>query len=524
MKPLILLGDEAVAQAAIDAGIAGAFAYPGTPSTEIFEYVERHKPSDRSIFTQWSSNEKVAYETALGMSYAGKRAIVSMKHVGLNVAMDAFMNSAITGVNGGMVLIVADDPGMHSSQNEQDSRFLADFARIPCLEPSTQQEAYDMTRAGLALSEQVGLPVMVRIVTRLAHSRAAVVPGPRLEQSERPLPTDKQRYTLLPSNARRHWSQLLGRWEQVERGLWAVEGNALALRGEPLGVIATGIAFNYLMENLGDAPEASTLKISCWPPPMDLVRQLFDHCEEILVLEDGYPLLEGGLKGLLNSAPRPVHGRLDGALPRTGELDPAKVRAALGLPARPAAIPAPLPLAGRPPALCPGCPHIDSYNVLNEVMAEAGGGRVLSDIGCYTLGALAPFEAIDTCVDMGASIGMALGASKAGVSPAVAVIGDSTFAHSGLTGLLDAIRAEAAITVVLLDNAIVAMTGQQDTALAGERLIATLTGLGVGPEHIRVVKPLRSRHEENLAIFREELAYQGVSVIIPSRPCIQIRN
>lgn len=523
MQPLILLGDEAVALAAMDAGISGAFAYPGTPSTEIFEYVEGHKPEDREIFTQWSANEKTAYETALGMSYAGKRAIVSMKHVGLNVAMDAFMNSAVTGVNGGLLVIVADDPGMHSSQNEQDSRYLADFAKIPVLEPSSQQECYDLTRAGLELSEAVGLPVMLRLVTRLAHSRSGVRTAPPSPQTARPTPTDKQRFTLLPSNARRHWSALLSREARTEAALWAAGRNELALRGRELGVIATGIANNYWMEAFPERSDASSLKVTTWPPPREELAAIIDHCDEVLVLEDGYPLLESGLRGLLNRPTKPVHGRLDGALPRTGELDPAKVRVALGLSARPTAV-KPLALAGRPPALCPGCPHIDSFEALNAAMKEQGEGRVLSDIGCYTLGALAPFEAIDTCVDMGASIGMAVGASKAGVKPAVAVLGDSTFAHSGLTGLLDAIRAKASITVLILDNSITAMTGQQDTALSGARLIETLKGLGVEEGHIRVLKPLHSRHAENVAAVREEIAYEGVSVIIPSRPCIHIRK
>ena len=523
MERLILLGDEAVAQAALDAGIRGAFAYPGTPSTEIFEHVLRSKPEDREIFAQWSANEKTAYEEALGMSYAGGRCLVSMKHVGLNVAADAFMNSAVTGVNGGMVVTVGDDPGMHSSQNEQDTRVFADFAHVPCLEPSTQQEAYDMTRAALQLSEDLRLPIVLRMVTRLAHSRSSVALAERIDQPLRPLLSDKRRFTLLPVNARRHWAALMSRWEQVEAALWGLGLNDLQLRGTRLGVIASGVAHNYLQESLGDLPDLSVLKVGTYPAPRELIRQLFDHVDEVLVLEDGYPFLESRLKGLLDTAPRPVRGRLDGSLPLTGELSPARVREALGLDPVPVATDLLADLPARPPALCKGCPHIDTYNVINEVVAELPGGRVLSDIGCYTLGALPPYEAIDSCVDMGASIGMALGAAVAGVQPSMAVIGDSTFAHSGLTGLVDAVRAGVNITVVILDNAIVAMTGQQETAMSGENLHKAVLGLGVHPDHLRVITPLRKHHAANVIVFREELAYDGVSVIVPTRPCVQIR-
>ncbi len=525
MKPLLLMGDEAVAQAAIDAGIRAAWAYPGTPSTEIFEHVERAKPKDRELFTQWSANEKTAYESALGTSYAGHRAIVSMKHVGLNVAADAFMNSAITGANGGLVVIVADDPGMHSSQNEQDSRYYSDFGRVPCLEPSTQQEAYDMTYRALALSEEIGLPVMIRMVTRLAHSRAPVIPSQRLDQPSKPLVSDKRRYTLLPVNARRHWRALIDRWSEVEQAVWDTGLNVLRLEGERLGIIASGVGYNYVMENLGQGEGLSVLKVGTYPVPLPLIQQLFDHCDEILVVEDGYPFMESNLKGWLDTAPRPVHGRLDGTLPRTGELNPTVLRQAMGLETLPTASGRIDGLAGRPPALCQGCPHQESYLIINEIMGRyEGQGRVLSDIGCYTLGALPPYEAIDSCVDMGASITMALGAATSGVSPSFAVIGDSTFAHSGLTGLLDAVRANANMVVVIVDNAIVAMTGRQETALTGDRLRNAIIGLGVPEEHVRTVHVKPRKVDELRQAFEEEVAYEGLSVIIPTRPCIQIRK
>jgi indolepyruvate ferredoxin oxidoreductase, alpha subunit len=526
MERLILMGDEAIAQAAIDAGIMGAWAYPGTPSTEIFEYIEGHKPDDRTIFSQWSANEKTAYEEALGMSYAGGRCIVSMKHVGLNVAADAFMNSAITGVNGGLVCIVADDPSMHSSQNEQDTRYFAQFAHVPCLEPSTQQEAYDMVYRAIAYSEEVGLPVVVRIVTRLAHSRAPVVPQPRQDQERKPLITDKNRFILLPANARRHWAALIARWGEVEQSVWDLGLDRLELRGKKLGVIASGVAWNYLQENLaGTEHEITTMKVGSYPLNKPMLAELFEHCDQVLVAEDGYPFIEQALKGVLDNPPKPVIGRLSGDLPRTGELNPTVLRPALGLPAKAAATAPIADLARRPPALCKGCPHITSYLALNKVMAEFGSdGRVLSDIGCYTLGALPPYTAIDTCVDMGASVSMAMGAASTGVFPAVAVIGDSTFAHSGMTGLLDAVRAKTNMVLVILDNDITAMTGRQESALVGSPLIKMLEGIGVHPDHIRVVKPIPKNQEAIEQVYREEIAYEGLSVIIPTRPCIQIRR
>jgi indolepyruvate ferredoxin oxidoreductase alpha subunit len=524
MERMILMGDEAIAQAALDAGIRGAFAYPGTPSTEIFEYVESHKPQDRPVFTQWSANEKTAYEEALGVSFAGARALVSMKHVGLNVAADPFMNSAVTGAHGGLVVVVADDPSMHSSQNEQDTRYFADFAHVPCLEPATQQEAYDMVFRALSFSEEVGLPVLVRVVTRLAHSRAPVVPQPAVEAPRRPLVTDKSRYVLLPVNARRHWANLIGRWGEVERAVWGLGLDRLELRGRKLGVIAAGVGWNYVMENLGDSHDLSLLKVGAYPLNRPLIEQLFAHCDRVLVAEDGYPFIERALHGLLSTAPKPVIGRLTGQLPRTGELDPTVLRRALGLPPLPTAVAPVTGLVGRPPALCKGCPHADTYRAINEVMADHPDGRVLSDIGCYTLGALPPYSAIDSCVDMGASVSMAMGASIAGVFPALAVIGDSTFAHSGITPLIDAVRANANMVLVILDNDITAMTGRQESALVGDRLVRLLEGAGVDPAHLRVVVPLPRNHDELVEVLRAEIAHPGLSVVIARRPCIQIRS
>ncbi len=522
---MILMGDEAVAQAAIDAGISGAFSYPGTPATEIFEYVMARKPKGSGIYTKWSTNEKVAYEEALGMSYAGRRCTVSMKHVGLNVAADPFMNSGITGVNGGLVVCVADDPGMHSSQNEQDSRYYSTFGHVPCLEPSNQQEAYDMTYEAFSLSEELGLPIMIRLVTRLAHSRSLVTGKKKQARQELPKSEDRGIFTLLPVNARRSFARLCNRWADVEKRLWELPFNRLDLKGKKLGVIASGVAFNYFMENARHgADDVSFLKAGTFPMPRPLIAKLLDFCDEVLILEDGYPFIESSIRGFMDSAPVPVHGKLDGSLPRTGELTPTIVRASLGLDPLPAASSVIEPLAGRPPALCKGCPHVDTYKAIGEILKEYPEARVFSDIGCYTLGALPPYNAIHSCVDMGASVSMANGAAAAGIHPCLALLGDSTFAHSGITPLIDAVANDTNMVLVIVDNSITAMTGRQETALTGDGLVSLLKGAGVDPEHLHVINPLPKHHAENVALFKSEIAYSGLSVIIPTRPCIQIRK
>lgn len=523
MKTELMLGDEAVGQAAIDAGIAGAFSYPGTPATEIFEFIAHRTKGNGSVFTMWSANEKVAYEEALGMSYAGKRAVVSMKHVGLNVAADPFVNSALTGVNGALVVVVADDPGMHSSQNEQDTRYLGEFAKIPVLEPSNQQECYDLTREAFELSERMGLPVLVRIVTRLSHSRAVVrvaeaKPEPR---EAKPLP-DKNNWTLIPANARRRFRRLLDMQPALHEYSRQSPINKLKLAGKR-GIIAAGIAHNYVCEALGKDPGDSLLKIGTYPLPVNLVRDLVNHCEEIVVVEEGYPYIETRLNGLLGLPGKLVRGKLDGTLPATGELTPDLVAAAFGKSATgPREVVGDLP--GRPPSLCKGCPHIDTFKAMLEATKNYSNAVLFSDIGCYTLGCLPPFEAVHSCVDMGASISMAHGASRAGVYPALCTIGDSTFTHSGMTGLIGAAKADADMTVFLLDNATVAMTGGQKTMAAGDELIDLLKGLGVDEEHLQVIEPLAKYHEQNVEAINKALDHRGFSVIVAQRPCIQIKR
>lgn len=522
MEKHLFLGDEAIAQAAIDAGLSGVYAYPGTPSTEITEYIQGSKiAAERGIHCRWSTNEKTAMEAALGMSYAGKRALCCMKHVGLNVAADCFMNAAMSGIHGGMVIISADDPSMHSSQNEQDNRVYGNFAMIPMLEPSSQQEAYDMVYDGFELSEKLGYPVLVRITTRMAHSRAGVVT--RASKAENPMSfavDGRQRFILLPALARKRFKTLLAAQEALEEAsVNSTYNQYFDAPNKELGIIATGIAFNYLSENYPDGFEYPVLKISQYPLPRKQIEKLVGECKEILVLEEGFPVVEEQLKGFLAQG-IPVHGRLDGTLQRDGELTPDAVGKALGKEIK-SYYAIPEVVEQRPPALCQGCGHRDVYEALNEVIAEYNGAaKVFGDIGCYTLGALPPFRAIDTCIDMGASITMAKGAADAGVFPAISMIGDSTFTHSGMTGLLDCVNEETNIMIVISDNETTAMTGGQDSAGTG-RLESICAGIGVDPAHIRVFIPLKKNYEEMKNIIREEIEYKGVSVLIPRRECIQ---
>lgn len=518
---LLLLGDQAIALGAIHAGISGVYAYPGTPSTEITEYIQESPLAhERKVHSCWCTNEKTAMEAALGMSYVGKRALVCMKHVGLNVAADAFVNSSMTGINGGLVVLVADDPSMHSSQNEQDSRFYGKFAFMPMMEPSSQQEAYDMIRYAFDFSEKCGLPVLMRITTRMAHSRAVVKLAEPREENEISYPENRSNWILLPVNARRRYNELLAEQPELERESETTRYNKF-IGGSRKGVIACGIGYNYLMENLAELPAGqrpTILKISQYPLPRALVKKLVDDCDEVLVLEDGQPFVEEQMRGLLDQSGK-IRGRLSGELPRVGELTPDNVRAALGM------VPTDCPecsknVTPRPPALCAGCGHRDVYEAMNEVIAEYENAKVFSDIGCYTLGALPPLRTIDSCVDMGASVTMAKGAADAGQFPSLAVIGDSTFTHSGITGLLDAVNSNSNVVIVISDNLTTAMTGGQDSAGTG-RLEDICKGVGVAEEHVRVVIPLPKNMEEIKRVFREEIDHNGVSVIIPRRECIQ---
>lgn len=525
-QKLLLLGDQAIALGAIHAGIAGVYAYPGTPSTEITEYIQEHPLAiERKLHSSWCTNEKTAMEAALGVSYVGKRALVCMKHVGMNVCADAFVNSGMTGVNGGIVVLAADDPSMHSSQNEQDSRFYGKFAMIPILEPSSQQEAYDMMQYAFEMSERENTPVLMRITTRMAHSRAAVsVKSEYSEITNTGKESSPANWVLLPANARRRNKEVVENQkvlkELSEKSPYNKCSGISSAKSE-LGIIACGIGYNYVMENYPEGCPYPLVKISQYPLPSDMIISLASSCKEILVVEDGQPFVEEQLRGVLPSS-YVIKGRLSGELPRTGELTPDNVKVGLGM--TPVEVyPAAQNVVPRPPALCNGCGHRDVYDALNKVAAEYKDAKIFGDIGCYTLGALPPFRALHSCVDMGASITMAKGAADAGQFPSIAIIGDSTFTHSGMTGLLDAVNDKSNIVVVISDNLTTAMTGGQDSA-GTNKFEAICIGLGVEPEHVRVVVPLPKNMEEITRIIREEIEYNGVSVIIPRRECMQTLN
>lgn len=532
MRKMLLLGDEAVSQAAIDAAVGGVFGYPGTPSSEIFEYAEKYARKTKAFSADWSGNEKVAYEEALGMSYVGRRALVTMKCVGLNVAADPFISSNMVKINGGLVAAVADDPGMHSSQNEQDARVLADFAKIICFEPSNQQQCYDMTREAFELSEKYNVPALVRLVTRIAHSRAPVKISPADKaQTEVKLPKNpRYDWMVLPSNARKLFPALLKKMEKFtlysNNCRWNFIDCAKDEKYSAKGIIACGTGYNYIkeiMQMLGF--DIDILKIGFSPLPDKLIKEFLTDRDEILVLEDGFPYVEEKLLGIAGKGPV-IKGRLTDTVNKTGELNPDVVIDAVCdfLPdiKKPKHKKHNFEIPARAPMLCNGCPHADTFRALNEALKNRNPNAVFSDIGCYTLGALKPFEAIDTCIEMGASVGMAKGAAQGGLKYSVSVIGDSTYEHSALTTTVGAVNLNTPMTIIILDNAITAMTGMQKSLANGEKLIDLVKGLGVDPGHIKVIKPLPKNHKENTRIIADELDYQGLSVIIAQRECIHI--
>jgi indolepyruvate ferredoxin oxidoreductase alpha subunit len=487
---------------------------------------------------QWCANEKTALEGALGVSFAGKRALVTMKHVGLNVASDPFMNGALLGIKGGLVIAVADDPGMHSSQNEQDSRFYAAFAMVPCLEPRNQQEAYDMTREAFDLSEKFRVPVLLRLTTRLSHSRAAVVPAPARGENPLSKAADKEKWMLLPAFARRNYIGLI----EKQTGLldWAGEhqANKLELEGadRSLAVITSGLGGNYYEENgddfaasrVGSGAAPARLHIATWPLPLASIRKLCEGAEQVIVIEEGQPFIEEKLRGILPQHIA-IRGKLDGTVNRTGELDPETVRRALGLAPRPnvlTALPGKPgldlpPLPGRPPQLCQGCPHRDSYDSVKKAAAALDSVAITADIGCYSLGGMAPYEVPETIVCMGASIGMGKGAADSGIRHVFAVIGDSTFLHSGLTGLIDAVASDTPMTIIILDNSIVAMTGCQETIVPSAKLKDIILGIGVDPAHFLELETKPNLIDENAAKLKAEAEYRGLSVVIFRRECLE---
>jgi len=534
---LALLGDEAVGLGAIHAGLFAAYGYPGTPSTEILEYAIEQAEKSGSFIAKWCTNEKTAMEAAIGTSFAGRRALVTMKHVGLNVAADPFLNSTLLGIRGGLVIAVADDPGMHSSQDEQDSRFYASYGLIPCLEPRNQQEAYEMCREAFDISEKYSVPVMLRLVTRLSHARAAVKTEAAIGSKPPSKAKDKSRWLLLPVNSRRNYADLLEKQKDLDALSGSHRANRLELEGRDLSlaIITSGLGGNYYEENLEDFISArggkkpARLHIGVYPLPLDSIRKLCGKAEKVIVIEEGQPLIEERLRGILPQSIT-INGKLDNTINRAGELDPDNVRKALGLKPRSSVLDSGLAipeLPGRPPQLCQGCPHGDSLNALNRAIAMLDPDPshpntvVTSDIGCYTLGAAPPYSTIESCVCMGASISMARGAAEAGIKYVIGVIGDSTFLHSGITCLIDAIQSDVPMTAVIVDNSITAMTGCQKTIVPSEKLTELVLGLGVKREHLLELEAKPQLIEANAEKVKKEMEYRGLSVVIFRRECLE---
>jgi len=530
-EKLALLGDEAVALGAIHSGISAGYGYPGTPSTEILQYLinaSANNGGKDGHIARWCSNEKTALEAALGVSFAGRRAIVTMKHVGLNVAADPFINSALLKIKGGLVIAVADDPGMHSSQNEQDSRFYADFAMIPCLEPRNQQEAFNMTREAFDVSECFNIPIVIRLVTRLAHARAAVEPRPGKNQNKISKTQEKSSWMLLPAFARKNYENLLNKQKILEEWSYQHPVNKLISSKSDLAIITSGLGGNYYEENLhdflalrkksGKAPP-SYLHIGAYPIPEKKIRKLYEDAQEIIIIEEGQPFIAKKVLGLTGAVSKPII--------QSGELDPDSVRKVLGLEPRKSVNAKVDFLPPRPPVLCQGCPHTDSYNAINKAV-EALDPRqghpdvgINSDIGCYSLGATPPLSAIETIICMGACVGMAKGASDAGLKYSLAVIGDSTFIHSGITPLIDAAEADVPMTLIILDNSTVAMTGCQPTIVPSDKLKNLILGCGAKPEHVIELEAKPNLTDDNAARLKAEIEHNGLSVVIFKRECLE---
>ena len=506
----LLSGDEAIARGAFEAGVLVACAYPGTPSTEILEALAECP----QVHAQWAPNEKVALEVALGASLAGARALASMKHVGLNVASDPLVTASYVGVRGGLVVVSADDPGMFSSQNEQDNRHYARLAKIPMLEPTDSQEARDFALAAFELSERFDTPVLLRITTRIAHSKSVVALGERTEHEPTGFVSDQAKTVMVPANARRRHALVEQRMLELARWAEACPLNRIEKGTSGVGVICSGVAYQYVKEV---RPRASVLKLGLTHPlPRNLIARFARSVDRLYIVEELDPYLEEQVRAMgIKLAHRP-------APPRLGELSPAAVARTLG--ARRRRETQPLPdLPPRPPVLCPGCGHRALLTVLKRLKVFVSG-----DIGCYTLGVQPPLSTMDTCICMGASLGVAFGVEKATgrADDMVAVIGDSTFIHSGITPLVDIVYNGGATTVIVLDNETVAMTGHQDhpgtgRTAAGQptrRLRLEDIARAAGVRHVSVVDPYdlkQTREAIKAGLERDE-----PTVVIARRRCV----
>ncbi|PHR30267.1 MAG: indolepyruvate ferredoxin oxidoreductase subunit alpha [Desulfotalea sp.] len=506
-------GNEAIAMGAYEAGVAVASGYPGTPSTEIMENLSRYE----GVYTEWAPNEKVGLEVVIGASFAGVRALATMKHVGVNVAADPLFTAAYTGVCGGLVLITADDPEMHSSQNEQDNRNYAFAAKVPMLEPSDPSEAKEMLKAGFDLSEELDTPVMLRITTRVSHVKGVVTKGERkAPQVVESMIKRPEKFVMLPGIARKRRGIVEERMTRCRELAETISFNRIEEGDTKKGFITSGVSYLYVKEAF---PEAAVLKLGmCWPLPEKKIRQFAEMVDELYIVEELDPFLETHIKAMGIDC----HGK--DLIPNQGELNTAIVRQAID-PSSKVDLFAPVALPNRPPNMCAGCPHRGIFFNLSRMKVFVSG-----DIGCYTLGFLPPLSAMDSCVCMGGSISIAHGMAKAlgdgGHDKIVSVIGDSTFIHSGVTGLINTVYNQSASTLIILDNRITAMTGQQQNATSGYSMKGEaahsidIEGLcrAVGVEHVYKVNP----HDvvETRKILQEAVDLDVPSVVIAEAPCV----
>lgn len=512
---VLMTGNEAIARGAYEAGVSVATGYPGTPSTEILENIIQYK----DIYAQWSPNEKVALEVGIGASIAGGRTLVTMKHVGVNVAADPLFTMAYTGVNGGLVLISADDPGMHSSQNEQDNRLYGRAAKVPVIEPSDSQEAKDFMKIALEISEQYDAPVILRTTTRVAHSQSLVELGEPQPQAIKPYQKDPKKYVAMPANARLRHVQVEAKMVELAAAANTLPINRIEWADRSLGIITSGFCYQYVKEAL---PQASILKLGMTNPlPAELIKDFAQGVERLVVVEELEPFIEEQVAAMGIK----VEGKK--LFSNIGEISAKMVAAKLGgLEIEAETVDTSIDLSDipmRPPVLCPGCPHRSVFYTLNQLKAVVSG-----DIGCYTLGAVPPLNAMDTTICMGASIGAALGMEKANPDlkgKVVAVIGDSTFFHSGITGLVDMVYNQGQSTVLILDNSTTAMTGHQDNPATGKTLqkeithVVDIEGLvkALGIKRVQVVDPFDMSNLKK--VIATEMATPEPSVIIARRPC-----
>lgn len=517
MKAL-LTGNEAVARGAYEAGLIFASAYPGTPSTEILENLIQYK-SD--IYSEWAPNEKVAFEAAAGAAIAGARSLAAMKHVGVNVAADPLFTFAYTGTNGGFLLVSADDPGMHSSQNEQDNRNYAKFAKIPMLEPSDSQEVKDFTILALQISEQYDTPVLLRLTTRICHSKSVVELGERINAPLKGYARNIGKYIAAPANARALRVKLEDRLIRLRDFSNATEINSVEYNDKETGVISSGVAFQYAREVFGE--NASYMKLGCtYPLPMEKIKEFAKNVKTLYVIEELDPYIEEQLKAEGIAC---IGKEL---IPSIGELSPDIVRnAVFGVEEK--LIQSEIKAVGRPPTLCAGCPHRGLFYTLSKKKNL----MIAGDIGCYTLGSAEPLNAMDTCICMGASISAGHGAAKVfeksnSNMKAVAVIGDSTFFHSGITSLMDIVYNKGNCTTIILDNRITGMTGHQENPGTGYTLMGEkapivnipelCSAIGIKDENIFVVNPLDLKETDNA--IKQAMDSDEPSVVITKWPCI----